>query len=318
MSNRMTALLAVLVGIIVLIYASVFVVDEREQANVIRFGEIQRTITEPGLYFKAPLTFLGADEVQYVEDRTLRLDLDDMRVQVSDGKFYVVDAFMMYEIEDARRFREQVGGQLRLAEQRLQTQLDSALRRVYGERGFEAALSEERNEMMREVQQQVLPTAASLGIEVKDVRVRRTDLTDEVSQQTYERMQAERLAEAERLRARGRETAQRIRAVADRQVVELTADARRDSEILRGEGEAERTRIFAESLSQDAEFYEYSESLKRYAEGLTGSTLVLSPDSEFLRFLKGPSGSGTGEDAFTPTTGPITPVTAAGDAADTQ
>jgi membrane protease subunit HflC len=292
MSNRLTAFLALIVGAVILVYASVFVVDEREQANVVRFGEIKRTITEPGLYFKLPLSFAGADTIQYVEDRTLRLDLDDMRVQVADGKFYVVDAFMMYEVEDARRFREQVGGQLRLAEQRLQTQLDSALRRVYGERGFEAALSEERNEMMQEVRAQVIPTASVLGISVKDVRIRRTDLTDEVSQQTYERMQAERLAEAERLRARGRETAQRIRAVADRQVVEITADASRDAEILRGEGDADRTRIFAEALGQDIEFYEYRESLLRYAEGLPGSTLVLSPDSEFLRFLKGPSGSG--------------------------
>ena len=291
MSNRLGTLGGVVVAILLIVYASVFVVDEREQANVLRFGEIKRTITEPGLYFKLPLSFAGADTVQYVEDRTLRLDLDNIRVQVSGGKFYEVDAFLMYEVSDAKKFRETVSGSISLGEQRLRTGLDAALRRTYGLRGFEAALSEERSEMMREVRDQLKTDSASLGLTVRDVRIRRTDLTAEVSQQTYERMQAERLAEAERLRARGRETAQRIRAVADRQVVEITAEAQRDAEITRGEGAADRTRIFAEALEQDPEFYEYSESLKRYAEGLGGSTLVLSPDSEFLRFLKGPTGS---------------------------
>ena len=156
----------------------------------------------------------------------LRFDLDNIRVQVSGGKFYEVDAFVAYRISDPRKFR--AGGvradRARRAV-RLRTRLDAALRRVYGLRGFEAALSEERAAMMREVRDQLRPDANSLGLEIEDVRIRRTDLTAEVSQQTYDRMKAERLAEAERLRARGREAAQRIRARADREVVEIVAEA---------------------------------------------------------------------------------------------
>ena len=141
--------------------------------------------------------------------------------------------------------------------------------------------------MMREVAEQLRPAAESLGLQIDDVRIRRTDLTDEVSQQTYDRMKAERLAEAERLRARGREAAQRIRARADRQAVEIRADAQRQSEILRGEGEAERNGIFAQSYGEDPEFFDFYRSMQAYAQSLedSGTTLVLSPNSEFFRYF---------------------------------
>jgi membrane protease subunit HflC len=273
-------------------WSSVFVVNEREQAIVLRFGEIVDVKTEPGIYFKAPFAFLEADNVQIIEDRLLRFDLDDIRVQVSGGRFYEVDAFIAYRINDARRFRLAVSGSVPLAEQRLRTRLDAALRRVYGLRGFEAALSEERASMMREVAEQMRPDATSLGLEIADVRIRRTDLTQEVSQQTYERMKAERLAEAERLRARGREAAQRIRARADREVVEITADARRESEILRGEGEAERNGVFAEAFSRDPDFFDFYRSMSAYREALQGegTTMLLSPESDFFRYFGSQSG----------------------------
>ena len=221
--TRLPIIFFAIAVVLLLIYNSIFVVNEREQAIVVRFGEIQDVKTEPGLYFKLPFGFLEADNVQIIEDRKLRFDLDDIRVQVSGGKFYEVDAFVIYRIADARRFRSTVGGDVSLAEARLRTRLDSALRGVYGLRGFEAALSNERLSMMREVRDQLRPDAVSLGLEIEDVRIRRTDLTPEVSDQTFERMKAERLAEAELIRARGREAAQRIRAVADRQVVEIVA-----------------------------------------------------------------------------------------------
>jgi membrane protease subunit HflC len=268
------------------------VVNERQQAIVLRFGEIVDVKSEPGIYFKMPFSFLEADNVQMIEDRVLRFDLDDIRVQVSGGRFYEVDAFIAYRISDPRRFRLAVSGSVPLAEQRLRTRLDAALRRVYGLRGFEAALSEERSSMMREVAEQMRPDATSLGLEIVDVRIRRTDLTAEVSQQTYERMRAERLAEAERLRARGREAAQRIRARADREVVEIIADARRESEILRGEGEAERNATFADAFSRDADFFEFYRSMAAYTKALegTGTTMLLSPDSEFFRYFGNASG----------------------------
>lgn len=287
MSNRLPIIAVVAAILLFLGYSSIFVVNERQQAIVLRFGEIVDVKTEPGIYFKAPFAFLEADNVQILEDRILRFDLEDIRVQVSGGRFYEVDAFIAYRISDPRRFRLAVSGSVPLAEQRLRTRLDAALRRVYGLRGFEAALSEERGAMMREVRDQLRPDATSLGLEIADVRIRRTDLTQEVSQQTYERMKAERLAEAERLRARGREAAQRIRARADREVVEIVAAARRESEILRGEGEAERNAIFAEAFSRDPEFFDFYRSMAAYTQALqgTGTSMVLSPDSEFFRFF---------------------------------
>lgn len=294
MANRLPSLAGLLGIILIGVYASIFVVNERQQAIVLRFGEIQDVKTEPGLYFKAPFAFAGFDTVQIIEDRLLRLDLTDQPpVQVSGGRFYEVDAFLTFKITDARRFREQVSGDLNSAAARLRTRFDAALRRVYGLRGFEAALSAERAEMMREVRDQLRPDAAQLGLTIDDVRIVRTDLTEEVSQQTFDRMKAERLAEAERIRARGRENARRIRAVADRQVVETVSEARRESEILRGQGEAERNRIFAEAFTRDPEFFEFYRSMAAYTKALEdgSTTLVLSPDTEFFRFFQNPDGS---------------------------
>ena len=297
MSSRMPLILVILAIAAYTFYNSLFVVNERDQAIVLRFGEIQRVETEPGLYFKPPLAMFGLDTVQIIEDRLLRFDLDDIRVQVSGGKFYEVDAFLTYRVESGRKFRSQVSGNLTLAEQRLRTRLDSALRRVYGLRGFEAALSEERAEMMREVRDQIRPDAVSLGLEIEDVRIRRTDLTAEVSDQTFARMKSERLAEAERLRARGQEAARRIRARADREVVEIKAAAQRDGEILRGEGEGERNAIFADAFGRDPEFFEFYRSMTAYSEALqqSGTTMVLSPNSDFFRYFQDPNGSGAAQ-----------------------
>ncbi|MAS04071.1 MAG: protease modulator HflC [Ahrensia sp.] len=288
-SNRLTLIGLAIVVILITVYASVFVVNERQQAIVLRFGEIQDVKTEPGLYFKMPFAFAGFDTVQIIEDRLLRLDLADQPpVQVSGGRFYEVDAFLTFKITDARRFRETVSGDLTSAAARLRTRFDAALRRVYGLRSFEAALSDERTEMMRQVRDLIRPDAQSLGLSVEDVRIVRTDLTAEVSQQTFDRMKAERLAEAERIRARGRETARRIRAVADRQVIEIVAEAQRESEILRGEGDAQRNGIFADAFGRDPDFFEFYRSMAAYQRALENSdtTMVLSPNSEFFKFFK--------------------------------
>ncbi|MCO6185704.1 protease modulator HflC [Rhizobium sp. L1K21] len=293
MEKRLTAILVAIAVIAFIAYSSVFVVNERQQALVIRFGEIQSVKDEPGLYFKLPFAFLDADRVQYIQDQALRFDLDDIRVQVRGGKFYEVDAFVVYKITDARLFRQAVSGDRAVAESRLRTRLDSALRRVYGLRGFEAALSQERSAMMREVQNDLRNDAQTLGLSIMDVRIRRTDLTKEVSQQTYERMKAERLAEAELIRARGNEESQRRKAVADRQVVEIVAEARRDAEVTRGEGDAERNAIFAAAYGKDPEFFEFYRSMSAYSNSLTGdgTTFLISPNSEFFRFFNEDNGS---------------------------
>ncbi|RWQ38942.1 MAG: protease modulator HflC [Mesorhizobium sp.] len=295
MANRLPIIAVIAAVILFLLYSSVFVVNARQQALVLRFGEIVDVKSQPGIYFKAPFAFFDADSVQLIENRVLRFDLDNIRVQVSGGKFYEVDAFIAYRISDPRVFRSAVSGQIELAEARLRTRLDAALRRVYGLRDFEAALSEERAIMMREVRDQLRPDATSLGLQIEDVRIRRTDLTAEVSQQTYDRMKAERLAEAERLRARGNEAAQRIRARADREVVEIVAEARRESEILRGEGEAQRSATFADAYQRDPAFFGFYRSMNAYGTALdnTGTTMVLSPNSEFFRFFRNPAGADT-------------------------
>ena len=288
MSNRLTAAIVAALVAIILLWSSTFVVNAREQAIVLRLGEIARKIEEPGLYFKFPFI----ETLQRIEDRLLRLDLDNLRVQVSGGKFYEVDAFLTYRVENPITFRQQVSASLQQAESRLRTRFDAALRQTYGRRGFEAALSEERSAMMQEVAQQLRPAAQNLGLSIEDVRIRRTDLTQEVSSQTFERMKAEREAEAARIRARGEEAARRIRAAANRQVVEIRAEAQRDAEILRGEGEGERNRIFADAFQQDPSFFEFYRSMSAYRQALknSGTTMVLSPDSEFFRYFQDAGG----------------------------
>lgn len=309
MANRLPIFVVVAAVILFLIYSSVFVVNARQQALVLRFGEIVDVKSEPGIYFKAPFSFFDADTVQLIENRVLRFDLDNIRVQVSGGKFYEVDAFIAYRISDPRVFRSAVSGQIELAEARLRTRLDAALRRVYGLRDFEAALSEERAVMMREVRDQLRPDATSLGLQIEDVRIRRTDLTAEVSQQTFDRMKAERLAEAARLRARGNEAAQRITARADREVVEIVAEARKESEILRGEGEAQRSATFAGAYQRDPAFFDFYRSMNAYGTALdnTGTTMVLSPNSEFFRFFRDPEGKETAAKPASTAPGPVAP-----------
>jgi len=284
--RRLWILLAVVVVLFVLVYSSVFVVNARQQALVLRFGEITRVIKEPGLYFKVPTNFV--ETVQIIEDRILSFEIEDIRVQVRDGRRYLVDAFVAYRIVDPTKFRENVSGSLEIAQQNLQTRLDASLRRVYGQRSFEAALSDQRIEMMRDVRDQLRPLAADLGIEIVDVRIKRTDLLPEVSQQTFDRMKAERLAEAAELRARGTQEAARIRAEADREAQVTVAEANRDSEVLRGEGDATRTNVFAKAFELDPEFFEFYRSMSAYTRAIegTGTTLVLKPDSEFFRYFR--------------------------------
>ncbi len=283
--NRLIILGVVLLGALYVLFSSIYVVNEREQAIVLRFGSINDVKTEPGLYFKVPTDVV--DTVQIIEDRLLRYNAANMTVQVSGGKFYEVDAFLTYRIADPRRFRERAQGQVSLAEARIATRFDSALRDVYGKREFNAALSQERTAMMAETKALMVADMAELGIEIVDVRILRTDLTAQVSQQTYDRMKAERQAEAALLRARGNEAAQTARAIAERQAVEIVATARGESERIRGEGDATRSQVFADAYSKDPEFFQFYRSLQSYrsALGTSGTTMVLSPDSEFFAYF---------------------------------
>lgn len=290
-SLAMPVLAVVLIVLAIVGYSATFIVTERDQAIQLRFGEIQRVITEPGIYFKLPTNIV--DTVQIVDKRLQTLEIDNNIVQVKDSRQYVVDAFAAYRITDAKAFRESVAGNMAMASARLKTRLDSALRRVYGTRSFGDALSEQRSDMMREVADFVRPEAAQLGIDIVELRIRRTELPPNVLDQTYARMKSERLAEAAQLRAEGTQESQRIRAEADRQATVLIAEAKRDADILHGEGDAERNRIFAEAYSVDKGFFEFYRTMQAYAASLTGAgtTLLLKPDSDFLRFFKTPTGT---------------------------
>ncbi len=276
--------------IALIVYSATFIVTERDQAIQLRFGEILRVITEPGIYFKLPTNMV--DSVQIVDKRLNTIEIDNNVVQVRDSRQYVVDAFTAFRIVDVRAFRESVTGNMALAETRLRTRLDSALRRVYGTRSFGDALSEERAAMMKEVADFVRPEAANLGFDIVELRIRRTELPNNVLEQTYDRMRSERLAEAAELRAEGTQEAARIRAEADRQATVLLAEARRDADILHGEGDAERNRIFAEAYGADKSFFEFYRSMQAYSASLTsGTTMLLKPDSEFFRYFRGPTGA---------------------------
>jgi membrane protease subunit HflC len=285
MSNRLFIIGAVIIAALYVLFSSIYVVNEREQAIVMRFGQITDVRDEPGLYFKIPTDIV--DSVQIIEDRLLRQDIADLRVQVAGGAFYEVDAFITYKITNPRLFRVAALGQLSVVEDRVATRFAAVLRQVYGLREFNAALSEQRPQMMLEARDAIRPDLEELGIDVVDVRILRTDLSADVYEQTYNRMRAERLAEAALLRARGQEQAQSLRAIAERQAVEIVAAATRDAEIIRGTGDAERNRIFASAYGQDPEFFEFYRSMQSYrtALGNSGTTMVLSPDSAFFRYF---------------------------------
>ncbi|MDH3580660.1 MAG: protease modulator HflC [Hyphomicrobiales bacterium] len=279
------ALLALLAGALFVVYSALFIVDEREKVLVVRLGQIQRAIETPGLNFKLPFV----EDLVYVEDRLLFFESLDKSVQVIDGRRYNVDAIIMLKIIDPQKFRETVQASLTRARDRIETRLDAALRQTYGKRSFDAALSKDRAAMMTEIRDSVRDEARSLGIEIIDVRIRRTDLMPDVLKDTYERMSAERFAEAAQLRAIGDAQRRRIRAEAEREAVELVATAQRESEIVRGTGDADRNRIFADAFQRDPEFFAFYRSMQAYPKSLGGddTTLILTPDSEFFRYLKG-------------------------------
>jgi len=289
--NRLIILVIVIAAALYVLVSSIYVVNQREQAIVMRFGQITDVKTEPGLYFKVPTNVV--DSVQIIENRLLRYDMANMTLQVKGGKFYEVDAFLTYRISNPRLFRERALGDLRVAEDRIGTRFDAALRQVYGLREFNAALSQERSAMMSETKALIVNDMAELGIDIVDVRILRTDLTQQVSQQTFDRMKAERLAEAALLRARGQEAAQTARAVAERQAVEIVAAARGEAERIRGEGDAERSQIYADAYKVDPEFFAFYRSLQSYRSAMDGNntTMVLSQDNPFFRYFGAEAGA---------------------------
>lgn len=287
--KRSTILLPIVVLVIATLLSSIFIVDEREKALVLQFGQIKSIKQEPGLAFKIPLI----QEVVRYDDRILSRDIDPIEVTPLDDRRLVVDAFARYRITDAVRFRQAVGaGGVPFAETRIDTILRAQLREVLGSVTSDEILSADRAALTTRIRDRARAEAASLGVEVIDVRLKRSDLPEQNLEATFARMRAEREREAADEIARGNEAAQRVRAQADRTVVELVSDARRQAEIARGEADAERTAIFAEAFGSNPEFFEFYRSLAAYRTALQGgnSSMVMSPDSEFFNYLKSDSG----------------------------
>ena len=277
---------------IVLAVSSVFIVDERQKALVLQFGQIVKVQENPGIGFKLPLI----QEVVHYDDRILSRDLDPLEVTPSDDRRLLVDAFARYRISDVEKFREAVGdgGEARAA-RRLDSILRAETREVLGSVSSNDILSTDRAALMLRIRNGAIAEARALGLQVIDVRLKRTDLPPENLNATYERMKAEREREAADEIARGNEAALRVRAQADRTVVELVSESQRQAEITRGEADAERNKIFAESFGADPEFFRFYRSMTAYERALNSnnSRMVLSPDSEFFNYLKSDTGTAT-------------------------
>jgi membrane protease subunit HflC len=289
-------LIPIVVIVVAALLSSIFIVDEREKALVLRFGQIKQVREEPGLGFKLPLL----DEVVRFEDRILTLETPMIEVTPADDRRLEVDAFVLYRISDIRQFRQALGSDgERQAEIQLNGILDGQIRAVLGSQGVtsDTILSPERSALMDQIQERTDQRAQALGLTVVDVRLRQTNLPEQNFDATLQRMIAERDREATDERARGREAAQRVTALADRTYEEILSEARRDARITEGEADAERNKIFAQAYSKDPEFFEFYRSLSAYEMALQGqnSTMVMSPDSEFFNYLRSDQGSRSAE-----------------------
>ncbi|MGA1180637.1 MAG: protease modulator HflC [Marivivens sp.] len=281
---RSAYLVPILVAVIAAALSSIFIVDERQKVLVLQFGQIVKVQEEPGLGFKIPLI----QEIVHYDDRILSRDMTSLEVTPSDDRRLVVDAFARYRIVDVEKFRQAVGaGGQELAANRLDSILRANTREVLGSVTSNEILSVDRAALMLRIRNAAIDEAQALGLQVIDVQLKRTDLPPANLNATYERMKAERERVAADEIARGNEAALRVRALADRTVVELVSDARRQSEIVRGEADAKRNAIYAEAFGRDPEFFEFYRSMTAYARAIGGgnSSIVVSPESEFFDYL---------------------------------
>ena len=286
--------IAIVGAVLILIglYSSVYIVDEREKVLVLQFGRVVSTQEDPGLAFKLPII----QSVVRYDDRILSRDIDPLEVTPLDDRRLVVDAFARYRIVDINKFRQVTGSSgdqsISVAGARLDRILSSQTREILGSVASNDILSSDRAALMLRIRNGAIVDAQEMGIEVIDVRLKRTDLPRQNLDATFARMRAEREREAADEIARGNEAAQRVRASADRTQVEIVSEANRESEIIRGLADAERNSIFAEAYGADPEFFEFYRSLGAYRKSLRGqnSTMVMSPDSEFFNYLKSDKG----------------------------
>lgn len=283
MANAKGFMLAVALVVLVTGAFSMYQVAEWEKAMLFRLGEIVKTDVQPGLHFKFPFV----NNVRKFDGRTLTLDVEPERFLTAEKKNVIVDSFVMWRIDDVKRFYTAVLGDERNARQRLEQIIKDAMRGEFSKRTVNEVVSGDRDSMMKALTVDANEQASQIGIAIIDVRVKRVDLPSEVSNSVYRRMQAERSRVAKEFRSQGMEAAERIRADADRQRQVLIANAYRDAEQLRGEGDARAAETYAGAYNRDIEFYAFYRSMQAYQESFDagGNMMLLEPDSEFFQYF---------------------------------
>jgi len=282
------AVALVVVGIVAT--SALFIVDQTEQALVLQFGQPRRVIREPGLWVKRP--FL--EDVKPYDNRLLDFEPPPEEVIVSDQKRLVVDTYTRYRITDPLLFYQTANSEVAVRA-RLSAMVNGSLRRVLGNVTLSALLSHERPAIMKQIRDEVRDQAKGFGIDVVDVRIRRADLPEENSQAIYARMVSERQQQAAQFRGEGAEAAQTVRANADRERIVIIAEAQRDAQKVRGDGDAQSIRIYADAFGQDKEFFAFYRSMQAYRDALTGhgTSFVLTPDTGFFRFFENSGATAT-------------------------
>ncbi len=275
-------LLPIIILITATVYFSVFIVKEVNQAIVLQFGDPKRIISNPGINFKIPFI----QNVVFLDKRILNLDTPPEEVIASDQKRLIVDAFARFQIIDPLKFYISVGNE-RVARSRLATIINSRIRNVLGQQELQTLLSEDRTKQMSLIQEGVNNEAENFGISIVDVRIKRADLPQANSDAIFRRMQTEREREAKEFRAKGAEMAVTITSTADKEVTVILADAQKKSEIMKGEGDGLKNKIFADAFGQDPEFFAFYRAMQAYQKALIGgeTSMILSPDSEFFKFF---------------------------------
>ena len=275
-------LLPIIIALGATAFFSIFIVKEINQAIVLQFGDPKRIISTPGINFKIPFI----QNVVFLDKRILNLDAPPEEVIASDQKRLIVDAFARFQIVDPLKFYISVGNE-RVARSRLSTIINSRIRSVLGTQRLQTLLSADRTNQMALIQDGVNKEAEKFGIKIVDVRIKRADLPPANSEAIYRRMQTERNREAKEFRARGAEMAITITSTADKEVTVILAEAEKQSEIMKGEGDGQRNKIFAEAFGKDPEFFAFYRAMQAYEKALIGgeTSLILSPDSEFFKFF---------------------------------
>jgi modulator of FtsH protease HflC len=286
MNNRLGIALAGVLAVVVLASMALFTVDQRERAIVFQLGEVKEVITTPGLHFKWPLI----QNVRYFDARILTLDTPDAeRYITSEKKNLLVDSFVKWQITDVRQYYISIGDEAQ-AQTRISQTVNATLREEFGKHTVHEVVSEDRNEIMKIVRERANQDAKKIGVEIIDVRLKRVDLPQEVSESVYKRMDAERKSVANQLRSEGSAAAERIRAEADKEREVIIANAYKDAQRVKGEGDAKAAAAYAQAFGQNPEFYAFYRSLEAYRSSFKNRSdvLVLEPNSDFFKYLKGP------------------------------